>query len=142
MNMVVSQRSSFECTYLVKSESNQYTLNSHSYRVEISVVGPQQLEDHGFVIEFKNLKKLLDACLPDHTFLYDASDSNQEQLAVDFYRLSIHVLGLSVVCAESIARYIGENLQESLYELYPGIIIQELKLRETADSFVVWKPGN
>ena len=140
MNMVVSQRSSFECTYLVK-DNNDYILNSHNYKVEVSVVGPQQFEDHGFVIEFKILKKLLDNCLPDHTFLYTKDDRNQELLKLDFESLYVPVLGLSIVCAESIAEYIGEKLQESLYNLYPGIIIQELKLRETADSFVVWKPG-
>ena len=139
MNMVVSQRSSFECTYLVK-EGNDYVLNSHNYKVEVSVIGPQQLEDHGFVIEFKTLKKLLDKCLPDHTFLYTNDDRNQELLKLDFESFYVPVLGLPLVCAESIAKYIGENLQESLYKLYPGIIIQELKLRETADSFVVWKP--
>lgn len=139
MNIVVSQRSSFECAYLV-NDNKDYILNSHNYKVEVSVEGPQQLEDHGFVIEFKTLKKLLDKCLPDHTFLYDKSDTNQELLKLDFESIYVPVLGLSKVCAESIVKYIGENLQESLYKLYPGIIIQELKLRETADSFVVWKP--
>ena len=100
MNMVVSQRSSFECTYLVK-EGNDYVLNSHNYRVEVSVIGPQQLEDHGFVIEFKTLKKLLDKCLPDHTFLYTNGDRNQELLKLDFESLYVPVLGLPLVCETS-----------------------------------------
>lgn len=141
-SMVVSERSSFECAYLFSVKGcGDYVLNSHTYKVEVSVSNSESTPYNQLVIEFKSLKHLLNKSLPNGYFLYNVQDSNTKLIARDFASLGIPTLNFNCsVSAESLAKYILDTLQESLYELYPTVVINELKLREGIDSLIVCKP--
>lgn len=139
--LIVSQRSEFECVYLFKSSTGEYQLNAHHYKVEVSVTGPQRYEDNKFIISFEDLKQRLDRCLPKNGYIFDAQDAD-----IPAYRLMNAMEGLHIklygfmspVSTESIAANIAETLQISLDSAYPGVTVQELKLRETGESLVTW----
>lgn len=136
MDMQVTQRVEFECCYLQPSR-----LNAHRYKVEATVFAPQRYHDTGQVIEFSELRRIMKACVPDNTFLYCADDPEDisSDVAIVLIRANYPTRRLSSpITAESLCEHIATTLQDRLTFEYPGVIVQEVKLRETADSFVVW----
>ncbi len=137
MDMQVTQRVEFECCYLQPDK-----LNAHRYKVEATVVAPQRYQDKGQVIEFSELRRIMKSCTPNDTFLYCSEEAGNigSDIAVVLRRANYLTCCLSTaVTAESICEHIATMLQDKLIFEYPGVVVKEVKLRETADSFVVWQ---
>ncbi len=135
MSTTVSYRTEFESSYIQECE-----LHSHRYRLEVTVDGPQRLKDHGRVIEFKDLARLVNQVTFDKMFLYSTKQSAQEKKVME----AINALGIPVyaftceLSVESFCFKIARNLQSLLDEFEPGVRVIEVKLRETNDSFATW----
>lgn len=133
----VTQRTEFECCYLLPPHS----IEAHRYRVEAEVRAPQRYEDEHCVIRFETLKELLNGCVPNKKFLFCTSSANSfpATIAQQLQREGYPTCGLShPISAETICAIIATELQDKLNFLYPGVTVEVVRLRETADSFVSW----
>lgn len=139
--IMISQRDEFECAYILKiKESDEPIFNCHHYRIEVSVSGQKPFADDGIIIEFSDLKKLIRAMLPDHQFVYCKNGPIQEQsIAAAFVEFGVSVKGYEFApSAENLVKYFAEVLQLKLNSKFPGVLVEEVKLRETANSFSTW----
>lgn len=140
---IVTQRSEFECGYIMRMENNQLQFHSHHYKIEVSVSGNQRIEDNGFILEFSQFKKLLNSVLPDHMFLYncDTGTNSVEETnisnAMICNGLPVKELTFSP-SAENLVNYIVDELQCKFNAICPGVTIVDAKLRESNDSFAQW----
>ncbi|MEK7199115.1 MAG: 6-carboxytetrahydropterin synthase [Bacteroidota bacterium] len=114
-------------------------IHGHSYALEVSVCSARHFENYipapGFVIDFKEIKKLVNTCiieLFDHKMVLSAhfltehpSLSTQENL----------VTWEVEPTAENLLMYIQKTLS---YHLPENIQLTHLKLYETKDSYAEW----
>lgn len=139
---VVSQRDEFECAYIMSIAESEPILHAHHYRVEVTVSGNQRLTDHGIILEFDEFKQYLRKVLPDNSFLYDLSadlNDNGRIIATQLESLGIKTVGcVFSPSAENLTAFIAEELQCVLNKSAPGVVVVEVKLRETANSFATW----
>ena len=140
MLVTVTQRSEFECSYLMKEtnddymKNGHYTLNSHNYRIEVTVASytRDSQDNDKCIITFEKLKSIVDSCLPDGYFIYSVDDDSEEMknLVRDLKIMGVKVTELYRL---SVARSISEKLDRE------GVQLVEVKLRENPDSVVTWK---
>lgn len=133
----VTQRTEFECCYLIPPHS----VEAHRYRVEAEVKAPQRYEDEKCVMRFETLKELLKGCVPDGCFIYDVNQvhSFPYKIGVAIGNEGYPTCALKYpISAETICATIAAKLQDRLTFLYPGVTLESVKLRETGDSFVSW----
>lgn len=137
---VVTQRCEFECSYLSNiGVDNAMELNSHRYRVEVSVMSI----DREIPIEFSQLKRCIRNVVPDKHFIYNALDGpSKEEAQIISGLQSLHVPVLEayfVLSAENIVTYIAEQIQLVLNRMCDNtVVVVSVKLRENNDSFVEW----
>ena len=149
MLVTVTQRSEFECSYLMKEtkddymKNSHYVLNSHNYRIEVTVASytRDSQDSDKCIITFEKLKSIVDSCLPDGYFIYSVDDDSEEMKnlvrdlkimgvkVTELYRLSVSAENI----VDSIARSISDKLDNE------GVQLVEVKLRENPDSVVTWK---
>lgn len=141
-NNTVSQRVEFDCSYLVKNlGSYGYTMQGCRYLVEATVKNNIS-EDSAFVIEFKQLRAHLAACVPNDSFLYYHGDTIAQHIASELDSIGVSVKAYSVeVSAETICQTIAIRLQSLLDSFNPGLLVIEVKLRENSDSFATYRPA-
>ena len=112
MNLTVSKTFRFEAAHsLPNYKGDCVNLHGHSYVLEVCVKG--EVDENGFVMDFKDLKdvvqtKVLD--LLDHTFLNNI---------------------FKVPTAENMVVWIVRKLQQDL-------VVHRVKLWETVDSYCEW----
>lgn len=135
MSATVSYRTEFECSYIQEME-----LHSHRYRLEVTVDGPQRLEDFGRVIDFKTLARYVRQVTYDKCFLYSSNSSDlvrRVMEAVEACEVPVKSF-VSDLSVEYFCSDIAQNLQGLLNKHEPGVRVIEVKLRETNDSFATW----
>ena len=96
--------------------------HGHSYVLEVTVRG--DAGDHGFIIDFKELKRIVNACIItkcDHRLLNKVSIFK----------------GYPTSC-ENMIRIIADIVEKSLREHNAFISLYRLRLWETADSYAEW----
>lgn len=144
MSTVVTQRAEFESCYLMPVAGQPWQLNVHNYKVEVSVRTSDSAPDTHVGIEFSELKRILTEVLPDGKFLYNinaAPDSPEREIAGVFVKYAIPTRSYPfTISAENLVKQIAEDVQERLYALYDACV-DEVKLRETSQSFVTWRRG-
>lgn len=134
----VSQKIRFECCYIVDTD-----INAHEYQFEATVVNMSgESKSSGRIIDFANLKELMEKIVPNNRFLFDTTNQNlgrdvafllgQRGLAITGYAFSLS--------AENICRYLGDRLQKSLDAHYPGVNVKSVRLRENSSSYATWYP--
>ena len=140
---IVTQRDDFECSYIMRMESDGLQLHSHHYKVEVSVSGNQRIEDNGVILEFNQFKNLLRSVLPDHMFLFNADrktncpeEENIQSVLIQ-NGLPVKKIYFSP-SAENLVNYIVVCLQNKFDQDCPGVTIVDAKLRESTDSFAQW----
>lgn len=141
----VSVKHEFECSYLVRLPgTSRYELNSHRYRVEVSVVGPQRYADYGYIIDFNKLKNYVSSKVPDKSFIINSADMNISEFKDIVKNLTI--LGVPIVSkdigeadtisAEHILDMIVKDVQVCLDTYEPGIYVANAVLRENSQFAV------
>jgi len=115
MNLIVCKTFRFEAAHRLSDyDGDCGNLHGHSYVLEVCVKG--EVDENGFVMDFKELKKFVQAKvldLLDHTFLNNI---------------------IKVSTAENIVVWIVRKLQQDL-------VVHRVKLWETADSCCEWGPS-
>lgn len=93
-------------------------LHGHRWEVEVSICS-EELDETGFVIDFKDVKEQLKDILPDHRYLNEEYEFNPT--------------------AENISRHIYEELRERL-DIREGAWIDSITVWESPNSSVTYKP--
>lgn len=134
--MLITQRIEFECCYITNN-----TLNAHRYKVEASAEVRYDLDGH-VVFDFREFKRILDAIVPDGTYIYnfsDAIDMPSISVAAILDKAQIPVLGYGFqITAESLCNQIAYDFERAIEVDKLPIVLKEIKLRENAESFVTW----
>ncbi|MFD2670408.1 6-pyruvoyl trahydropterin synthase family protein [Marinicrinis sediminis] len=100
-------------------------LHGHTYVVNLTIAG-DELDDCGFLVNFKTIKKLVHDRF-DHTVLNEDEWFDHHESA-------------RLPSTEIVARMIGELVQDYLNTLPNGARCLQVFLRETPSSYVVYKP--
>ena len=136
---LVSQRSHFECAYIYKRDG-RYILNAHDYKVEVTVTSPDRVSP--VIISFEDLKSAVVSALPHQKFLISNKEGSDNlidlSLTAVFARFDrgLYCVIPDYICAETLVNYIASRIESNLAEY--GCLLWEVKLRESADSYVTW----
>ena len=114
-------------------------LHGHNYQLEVSVATEVALDKIGRVVDFSELKKIVNTFLDanlDHTTIYKEGDPVMEQvsLVLESYGLKKPLAFEKNPTVEVMAQYILGELQKRMPS---NIIVTQIKLYETSNSFVV-----
>ena len=114
-------------------------LHGHSYRIEVTVEGPQT-DPFGMVLDFKDLKRVMKAVIPDHYFVYFEEDETGKDIASTLRRHGILSKSLPfVTTAENMAPYFGKEIEKLFHEGgYNDVEVVEVKLWETSNSYATY----
>jgi len=115
-------------------------IHGHSYILHVTVSreisDDQFLSAPGFVIDFKELKELVNKyilCHFDHRLILSEEYIAEHRYVTNFENLTIWKIEPT---AENILLFVRSTLQEVLA---PGIVLQKLKIYETNDSYAEWE---
>lgn len=145
----LTQRCEFECAYIMYStkyddELRTYItvpeLNAHHYTVSVTVASTEHTD---MIIEFKDLRDIINHSLPDGRFLYNANDpdgSSARIIADAFEKANVLPYKYNfVITAENLVNKIANDIQEMLIVLrHEDVVVTKVVLKETADSATTW----
>ncbi len=107
-------------------------VHGHSYRMRVVVEG--QLDDHGMVIDYFDLKAVIDPIVQrvDHAFLVDASDTAMRA----FFEANPlkHVVVPFASTAENITRWFLQQAAERL-GVFPNVARITVRVHETERTY-------
>ena len=124
------------------------SLHGHSYKLELTISCPESIRNtnaYGFVMDFKNLNKILKDNVPDHMYMYNKNaptDSVEYQIANILKTNNLRVWEFNdFPSAENMSKELAINFQSILDMDYPELKMEvvELKLWETTNSHATWK---
>lgn len=135
----VIQRVQFECSYLENTSNRIYTLNSHNYKLDVTVGHDKLSEYDSTIIRFKDLKNILSLVVPNKCFLFGSDlkdDKFQSELyhTIIKYQSSMVVMYPFIISAENLVNYFAESIQKSL----DNLVVYEVKLQEIGGSYATW----
>jgi len=92
------------------------------------------------MIDFSYLTKILECSVPNEAFVLQNSDYLHLNMARVLSENSVCVVYLDKdVCAETLCEYCANKIQETLKTCRPDLVLVELRLKERAGSYAVWK---
>lgn len=140
-----SQSYSFMCCYLSKSITGKPTVDTHKYTLEVTISGGQIRATDDVILEFSEFLKVLKRAAPADSFVYNADasgDSTEVQVANLLSEDGYKVIGYHTrISAEQLASQIGHAIQCIFETEYANIRVQQVKLKEDSNSYVVWTPS-
>lgn len=149
MSINVTRHIEFEAAHMLLGYNGPCgSLHGHSYKLEVTITCPESARTHnsfGFVMDFKNLNKILKDNVPDHMFMYNkntATDSVEGQIVSVLKNNNLNLWGFDgFPSAENMSVELALNFQSIFDTTYPELQLRvvELKLWETTDSFATWK---
>ena len=136
----VTRHEEFELAHVLTGYNGDCgRLHGHEYRVEVTLEGPQT-DPFGMVVDFKDLKRVMKAVIPDHYFVYFDEDETGKDIATTLRRHGILSKSLPfVTTAENMAPYFGKEIEKMLHdEGYTEVEVVEVKLWETSNSYATY----
>lgn len=132
---LVSQRSHFQCAYIYYRNEGMI-LNAHDYKIEVTVSSPDRISP--VIISFEDLKSVIAKSVPDHKFLARKDKSLDFSLIGVFTTFSPSICEVyeGEITAETLVNTIAHKIEENLSDF--GVLLWEVKLRESNDSYVTW----
>lgn len=144
--MRVTRHEEFEAAHLLPGYNGPCgNLHGHSYKIEVTVEGPQDPKYYGMVMDFNWLKKAIKEVVPDHRFLYNTADTSEveQELVEVLKKHNLKVVGYPFVpTAENMVEYFAEVLDNYIkHELvgFEKVNVVEVKLWETTNSYATWR---
>ena len=140
--MRVTKHVEFEAAHLLPGyHGGCGNLHGHSYKIEVTIEGKQDCA-FDMVIDFKLLKKAIEAVVPDHRFILMDGDEISEKIAkvLDEYDLK-YVRYPFYTTAENMVGYFAELIDNYIkHELdCLEVDVVEVKLWETTNSYAFWR---
>lgn len=140
--MRITRHEEFETSHLLPGYNGGCgRLHGHSYKIEVTVNGPQD-SDFDMVMDFKDLKKAIKAVVPDHMFVYYSEDNISKEIAEVLRNNNIECIEYPFyTTAENMVGYYAKLIENYIQEElgYDYIKVDEVKLWETRDSYATWK---
>lgn len=131
MKSYATRTISFETAHLLPKRGNIYDgLYSRSYRLKVTVEGPQNKES-GMIIPYEVLEEALKAIVPDRKFIFYTEDPISKEICEILQKYDIPYIELPyLVTSENLIEYLKENLIKYLHEEleYNEIKIAEMEL--------------
>ena len=141
---LITCRSRFECGYVSNDIHNSPRFHWYSYVIEVSLSGNQYLIDTGRIVEFSEFQHILNSALPDRCFLTSTNTQCWTDLDKDFndifvkHGMPVSHMDIEIFSAETLVSYFADKLQVEFDQFLPGVVIEEIRLKETPNSFVTW----
>ena len=115
-------------------------LHGHTYKIEVTLEGPQDPSKWGMVLDFNILKKIIKEVVPDHRFIYNKL--NTSPLEADLLDVLEEYNCLTVgypfaTTAENMCQYFATLIDSILITKYglTNVKVAEIKLWETTNSY-------
>ena len=150
MSIEVTRHIEFEAAHMLNGYDGPCgSLHGHSYKLEVTITCPESIResnDFGFVMDFKNLNKLLKENVPDHYFMYNKNadeDSVEMQICHILRSNNLNIWAFDgYPSAENMSKELANNFQILLDKEYPnyGMRVVKLSLWETTNSHATWTP--
>ena len=143
--MRVTRREEFETAHILPGYQGPCgNLHGHSYKIEVTVEGSQDLNNWGMVLDFNFLKKAIKEVVPDHRFVYNAaSPSEVEQSIVavlDQYGLKYVGYPFDTTAENMVGDFAAQIDNYIKHELgFADLDVVEVNLWETTNSHATWR---
>lgn len=135
----VTRHIEFEASHLLPNyDGGCANLHGHTYKLEVTVQGPQSgLWD--MVVDFKQLTSMLKEIVPDHMYLHQSGNPISEEIVsvLDKYGLKYHTFEKPTT-AENMVTYFKDTINDYLHnemKLSNEYKVSNIKLWETRDSY-------
>lgn len=114
--------------------------HGHSYKIEVTVKGPQDPNNFDMIVDFKDLKEAINKAVPDHKFAYYNKDEISLELVeiLNKYNLKTKEFDF-ITTAENMVGYFAQEIEKDLQSKYPNVYVSKVNLWETATSFATWE---
>lgn len=137
MNKSITRHEEFEVAHVLPNYDGPCgRLHGHSYKIEVTVSGPQT-EPFGMIMDFKDLKKAIKEVVPDHKFVYYTEDEIGKDIAQVLTKHNIACQPYPFnTTAENMCVYFKDTIQDYIQnELgYKDVIVTKVDLWETTNS--------
>jgi len=120
-------------------------IHGHSYKIEVTVTAPQS-DFFGMLMDFKDLKKAINACVPDHRIVLSHLATTEGTVEADIKKV-LDKWGLcyevypNYTTAENMCSFLGLLIEQYIHnEMNYGNEVQvtKVKLWETTNSYATW----
>lgn len=138
----ITRHEEFEVAHLLPGhEKGCGRLHGHTYKIEVTVEGPQT-EPWGMVMDFGDLKKAIKENVPDHMFVHSVvEDTVSDDIAdvLDKHNIE-HKPVPYMTTAENMVGYYAQAIDDYIKnELgYKSVDVVEVRLWETTNSYATW----
>lgn len=140
--LTITRHEEFEVAHLLPGhEKGCGRLHGHTYKIEVTVEGPQA-GPWAMIMDFGDLKKAIKENVPDHKFIYNISnDKLSSEISEVLTRNNIaHKAMPFMTTAENMVGYYAEVIDDYIKnELgYKDVNVVMVKLWETSNSWATW----
>ena len=140
--MRITKEVEFETAHVLPNyDGGCGNLHGHSYKIQVTVEGPQNENYYGMVMDFSELKKAINEIVPDHRFVYGEGDIISQDIADVLDKHNIKYIKYPFpTTAENMVGYYAELIDEYIKnELgYEDLNVVHVRLWETSTSFSEW----
>lgn len=151
MAITVTREVEFEAAHMLSGyDGGCGSIHGHSYKLKLTISCPEsvrQSNNFGFVMDFKNLNKIIKDNVPDHYFMYNKNADNDsvEMQVVNILKANnLRVWEFNdYPSAENMSCELAHKFQTVFDTMYPeyGITVTKLQLWETTNSEATWTLG-
>ena len=137
--MRICRHEEFEVAHVLPNYSGPCgNLHGHTYKIEVTVEGPQDPNSWGMVVDFNILKKIIKEVVPDHRFIYNNNKNNplERDILQILNKYNCKTVGYPFdTTAENMSGYFAREIENKLKEVNSDLSVAELKLWETTNSY-------
>lgn len=141
----VTRHEEFEAAHLLPNYDGKCkNLHGHTYKIELTLEGPQMENYYGMVMDFNDLKKMIKEIVPDHKFMYWKDDEISKEIVETLNKYGLETMVFPhATTAENMVKDFAEMFEDYIQnELkLPEVHVYEINLWETTNSHATWKRG-
>lgn len=145
--MRITRHEEFEMAHVLDGyDGGCGNTHGHTYRIEVTIEGPQDKSYFDMVMDFKVLKDIIKKVVPDHMLAVNNTVTNGYEY--DLWQLNKKYGKATkefpfVTTAENMVGYLAQEINNEIYKLTgtTSIRVVEVKLWETRDSYATWNKG-
>lgn len=143
--ITVTRHEEFEAAHILDGYDGPCgNLHGHTYKFEVTLAGKTS-NNFGFICDFNIVKKIMKKVLPDHKFIANKCNVDEEGLEQDIVHIlnkyhKDYVLYPFSPSAENMVKYFAKEIQKEfrLNKYTKNIKVIHAKLWETTNSFAEW----
>ena len=144
-NIKVIKEATFDCAHMLTGHNGLCSnLHGHTYKIQVEIEGTllESGSSEGMVIDFADLKKIINDIVGefDHAYIYDDVNGGQAELGIAelLIKNDMRVIGLPFrVTAENMVRYFFDAFDNALDSYDSNVSC--IRLWETPTSFAEYR---